>query len=397
MKELSSFAIYVHSPFCLKKCPYCDFNSIVSNNLKTDQEKFQQGLQKEIAFYSSLPFWKERACTSVYFGGGTPTALKTETIANILMTLNSNFTLANNAEITIETNPVTINCGVDYQTLRALGFNRLSIGAQSFSDKKLKQLGRLHNATDVISSYQSARKSGFENISLDLIFGTSEETLAQWKNDLIRAISLQPEHLSVYQLTYEDGSDLYNQLKTGEISALDDDLLATMYKSTQLILTEHGFEQYEISNYSLPDKESRHNLNYWARNDYLGLGPGAHSFSVNGNKTAPFGLRWANAKLLSAYLSATEKLGSAKFKEEVLSKTEVLTEIIFLGLRTINGVNLSAFEKIALTSFRQKFSTLIPSLVEQNLIVVHENSIAPTTRGFLFADYLAKEFVNSLG
>ncbi|HEX9917209.1 MAG TPA: radical SAM family heme chaperone HemW [candidate division Zixibacteria bacterium] len=323
-----SLSIYLHIPFCLSKCPYCDFASIpLDRNLV---EKYVSALLYEIKSFSSLKI------DTIYLGGGTPTVLKLEQLDKIMQVIKRDCTLTPNCEITIEANPNTLDEN-RIRGLRNMGFNRVSLGVQSFNDKELKNLSRIHSADQAIHSFNLLKAGGFENIGLDLIFGIPEQTLRSWKSSLKKAVGLSPQHISTYSLTIEKETKFYQMKKEGKIKLLTDEKVRQMYLWAIDYLTSKGYKQYEISNFSLPGFESKHNLNYWNHKEYLGFGASAHSFYKD--------KRWGNLRGVRKYIELMKKKGKAIQFEEKPSKEQLITEAIFLGLRKTEGIDLRQFQK----------------------------------------------------
>lgn len=323
--------IYIHIPFCVRKCPYCDFNSIAVKSLP--EERYVNALVDEIR--SRAEEFKGHAVETIYLGGGTPSLFSPSSISKILDEVTGHFTVTDDAEITIEANPNT----VDHKKLsafHALGINRLSLGVQSFNDDLLKVLGRIHTAPEAIVVFDQARAVGFENIGIDLIFGIPFQTIEDLGADLHQAITLHPEHISAYQLHLEEGTPLYQGVARGELVLPSEELQAEMFETAWAKLGEVGYEHYEVSNFALPGFGSRHNQRYWEGQEYLGIGAGAHSFLKSG-----WGTRWSNINDPLLYMERSEK---TEF-EESLKKEEAIEEAIFLGLRRKEGIDIKRFEE----------------------------------------------------
>ena len=328
--DMDTLGLYIHIPFCKSKCRYCDFCSFPSPKPHRI-EAYLDALCREIEAYGQKehPYYTDatsRSVDTVYFGGGTPTLLSPNALARVAETLRSTVRIAENVEITAECNPATAD--LDYfKALRTIGFNRLSIGAQSMQNSELKRLGRLHTADDVRKTVADARAAGFCNVSLDLMFGIPEQTEESLSNTLEEILSLSPDHLSVYGLQIEEGT--YFARHQNELSLPDEDTERAMYMQTVETLSKHGLHQYEISNFARPGRESQHNLRYWRRQDYIGLGLAAHSCMGS--------LRFSNTEALDRYLS-----GNRRETEERISSHDVLAEQVMLGMRLTEGVDFSA-------------------------------------------------------
>lgn len=312
-----NFGVYVHIPFCGKKCIYCDFASFVSKN-ETKKIYFDE-LEREI-----LSFNQEREVSTIYFGGGTPSSVDVACIEKVFNAIKSKFIIKKNAEITIECNPnsTDINKLIAY---KKMGFNRVSFGVQSLQDRTLKQMGRLHTAHDAIKAISDAKKAGFKNISADLMIGFSKQTLSKLKNDITVLSDLGVDHISLYMLQIEEGASLYAKLKNNEAEVLDEDKCEKIFSGAVEFLNKLGYSRYEISNFAKKGKQSRHNSHYWCLGEYVGFGLGAHSYLD--------GKRIANSNSLDGYYAQNKKV-------EELSVKEQITELIMLGLRCSFGVSL---------------------------------------------------------
>ncbi|MGL4980944.1 MAG: radical SAM family heme chaperone HemW, partial [Fusobacteriaceae bacterium] len=308
-------AIYIHIPFCLKKCSYCDFLSF-SGSKADEREQYVDYLIKEIKLYP------ENSYDTVYFGGGTPSILNPEQIKRILDVLK----IEEGAEVTLETNPKT----VDYEKLlkfKEVGINRLSIGVQSFNEKHLKNLGRLHKATEAEEIYNEARRAGFDNISLDLMFSLPEESQEELKEDLDKIFQLKPEHFSIYSLIWEEGTEIFKKLEKGEYQETENEIEAEMYKYIIAKSRDEGYNHYEISNFALPQKEARHNSKYWRNEEYLGIGLGASGYFQ--------GVRYKNIENFREYYDMIEDIKKPISETEIVEQTDKETYRNILGLRLL--------------------------------------------------------------
>jgi len=352
----TSLALYVHIPFCQAKCPYCDFNSYAG--LEGLIAPYVDALIAEMALWQELT--RDATLTTVFFGGGTPSFLPLAETERILAALRRSFRLESGAEITVEANPGSAD-SARLAGLRRLGFDRLSLGVQSFQDDELCLLGRIHSATEAHEAYRAARRAGFENVNLDLIYGLSGQPLAAWQRTLAEAIDLRPEHLSLYALTLEEGTPLATDVANGRLPAPDPDLAADMYLWAGETLAAAGYQQYEISNWALTGRRCRHNLVYWHNQPYLGLGAGAHSCLD--------GFRFATVRDPRQYVSevtATSAsapagglgrqvgrpstpgfLAALRHLETAIEVTDAraMTETVILGLRLVEGLSLTAFRR----------------------------------------------------
>ncbi len=324
---MNTLGLYIHVPFCKSKCRYCDFCSFP--HPKEDRiDAYLDALCREIESYGQEghPYFeavRTREVDTVYFGGGTPTLLSTDRLSRVMSTLKCVFSIADDAEITVECNPATADLA-NFQALRAMGFNRLSIGAQSMQDGELRLLGRLHTADDVRKTVADARKAGFRNVSLDLMLGIPAQTKEGLADTLSAILALAPDHVSAYGLQIEEGT--YFARHRDELPFPDEDTESAMYRMTASLLAANGISQYEISNFAHPGFESRHNLRYWRRLDYLGIGLAAHSCMGAD--------RFANTEDLDRYLT-----GAWQESREGISPHDILAETVMLGMRLAEGVD----------------------------------------------------------
>lgn len=312
--------IYIHVPFCKSRCIYCGFFSTVSLERR---DEYVEKVCRELGFRKD--YLKGEDIETIYFGGGTPSQLSTAQLRKILDAVLYIYNVREGAEITLEGNPDDLTLDFLHE-VRLLGFNRLSMGVQTFDDERLKFLHRRHSAEQALVAVENARKAGFENMSIDLMFGFPNQTLDEWKQDVSKAVNLGVEHISAYSLMYEDGTQLASKLDKGEIAEVDDELSLQMYQHLVEALRKAGYEHYEISNFAKPSYRSRHNSSYWHGVPYLGVGAGAHSYDGVS--------RQYNVDSLKGYL-----LGEEQIREE-LTESEKYNEYIFTGLRTCDGVAL---------------------------------------------------------
>ena len=324
-------SFYVHIPYCRSKCRYCGFNSVPAGD-NSILESYTRALVAEIR--SARPVKLDTFSDTVYFGGGTPSILSPQQLGEILAALRGLAPAAAGAELTVECNPETLDAG-KLAGLLDIGFNRLSLGMQSFDDALLALMGRPHDAARAVESFSLARAAGFANIGLDLIFALPGQTLDGWRRDLDRAIALGPEHLSLYALTYEPNSEFGILNAEGKIERVPEDVEADMYLAAIETVAAAGYGHYEVSNFARPGHRSRHNLNYWDCGDYLGFGAGAHSHLG--------GRRWANVTDPMEYVKKAEHGESVRGFEETLTRGQRLFEAVLLGLRMTEGIDLVAF------------------------------------------------------
>lgn len=371
-----NLALYLHIPYCVQKCPYCDFNSY-ANGINND---FVPALKEEIGIKSKNT--DQYQIGSVFFGGGTPTTLSSAQITGILDFCFKKFSIKSDCEISIEANPGT----VDYQylkTLRKSGFNRLSLGCQSFHDDLLKRIGRIHNCDDIYKSFSAAKKAGFENISLDLMFGLPGQTLEIWTDTLQKAAQLKPTHFSAYNLTIEKETPFYYQDLKGYPS---EEVQIKMYERAVEYLSQAGYIHYEISNFAMKGYECRHNKIYWNNNEYLGFGPGAASY-LNGTRSK-------NILLPEKYIQTLlDKKEIPLFEKETLDQKKSMGESLMLGLRMLRGINLRDFERRFGTSVDSEFGEKIRKLRDEQLLEYTDEVLKLTRKGILYSNEVFVELI----
>jgi len=380
-----AFALYVHFPWCRHVCPYCDFNVYAATAPSSDA--YVEAVAAEVGRYSRDPAWRGRPAETVYIGGGTPSLLLPDAVAALLGAARRAFGVAEDAEVTLEANPGTVTRD-RLAGYRESGVNRLSLGAQSFEDRHLRVLGRDHRAEDIAAAVADARAAGFENVSLDLIFGVPGETPAEWERDLRAAVALAPEHVSTYALTYEEGTPFHAWRASGRITAVPDDEEAVMAERAVATLEAAGLTRYEISSFARPGRAARHNLSYWDGSDYLGVGAGAHSFS----RTPCPGRRWMNERLPARYVAAIGGSGTAVATEERLTEAQARGEFVMTGLRRIAGVDDTAFARRFGTPLAAAFPQ-VARLIDEGLLERDRATLRLTRRGLAFADTVAASFV----
>jgi oxygen-independent coproporphyrinogen III oxidase len=380
-KENMDASLYIHVPFCLKKCGYCDFYS-----LPIDEELVQayiKGLQQEIKLYSQS---HQFVFKTVYLGGGTPSLLSPQQIELILTTLSKYFKIQDKFEFTLEVNPETVDKD-KLQDFYRLGVNRLSIGVQSFHDDELKFLGRIHNAGKAIFCIELSQEIGFNNISIDLIYAIPNQTIIKWQENLSLAIRLNPQHISMYGLTFEADTALEKRLRRGTFRRQPEEIERQMYLDAVSILAAHGFHQYEISNFAKEGLYSRHNQSYWDDSSYLGLGPSAHSFRDRHR-------HW-NVRSVQSYI---ELLNDAKLpieNQEQLTQEQQILEFIMLSLRKKSGLDFQLFQQKFKFDFQERYKHQLDKLnfySGSRLFQVDENSLWLSTEGFLLYDTICSYF-----
>lgn len=377
-----NWGLYLHVPFCLAKCAYCDFVSYPYD--PETAALYQTTLCREIALRGGEPPAGAVGPQSVFIGGGTPTVLPNGMLCGIIDELSARFPWAAGTEVTVEANPGT----VDREKLTALaaaGVNRLSIGMQAAQDRLLSFLGRLHRCSEVTRAVQTAREAGFDNLNLDLIFGVPGQTLEDWRCTLETALSLKPTHIAAYSLEIPRGTRLSALLERGLIRVCPEETELEMYRLTRSILAAHGYRQYEISNFARPGFECRHNLLYWDNGHYLGLGPAAHSHFR--------GRRRANERSINRYaerLAAGEK---PLEEEELLDKRTQMAETMFMGLRLLRGVNLEDFRERFGIGADEIYATEISRLTANGLIERAGKHLRLTEKGLPLANIVFTEFL----
>lgn len=376
-KELG---LYVHIPFCVKKCGYCDFLSWCGTS--EEKETYVQALLKEIESYRE--FARGYRVSTVFVGGGTPSVLEAGQMERVLGNIQEVFELEKKPEITLEMNPGTVT-EEKLQCYKENGVNRLSIGLQSVKNEKLEVLGRIHSYEEFLESYELARKAGFTNISVDLISSIPGQKLEEWKEELAALSALSPEHISVYQLIIEAETPFYEKYAEHEELLPDEEESREIYLWTGSFLKEQGYEQYEISNYAKPGKESRHNLKYWERGDYLGLGLGAASMVRN--------IRMSNTKDMKMYL---ERCGQPKtMREDVqfLEEARQMEEFMFLGLRKTRGVSRKEFRRIFGQEMDMVYEKALHKCLENGVLKEHKDRVYLSEEGVLLSNAVLSEFL----
>ena len=374
--------LYIHIPFCVRKCPYCDFYSLTDLSLKP---KFLKALLREMELVSS-----EGLCfDTLYIGGGTPSVYEYRDIAQIVGAVSQNFDLQPDSEITIEVNPGTVSIE-QLEGYREAGVNRINIGVQSFRQDNLDFLGRIHTASEACNAISDAHQAGFNKIGLDLIYGLPDQSKPDWLEDLRQAVEYKPAHLSCYMLTYEKGTPLHRNLKAGRVQSLADKSVRAHFESAIDFLEDHGYDQYEISNFARIGKDgephiSKHNLKYWTRVPYMGLGPSAHSFIEP--------QRYWNVSSINAYIDAIEFDRLPIAEREVLTREQEMIEAIYLGLRMTQGIDTVWFQQKFGSNFFETFKDVIADLEKRNLIKADVSHVALARQGRAFLDSIARMFV----
>ncbi len=391
-----SFGVYIHVPFCRSKCPYCDFYSVLLRD-NEKKEKYTDALVREIRSYKK--YFKEentehtfikQAPDSIYFGGGTPSVLEPIRIREMIKACDDTFGKSQDREVTLEANPRTVDRD-SLKGYKAMGVNRLSLGVQSFDDQILKKLGRTHKVSDVTEAFEAARAAGFKNISIDLIFGIEGQTMDSWEDSLRKALELDPEHISLYSLEFMPGTVFTRMLEEGRMQETDPEEDRTMYESAVGILTEAGYDHYEISNFAKPGFESRHNLKYWDLDDYAGFGPGAHSYMTD-LKTGQ-GQRYYHLPDLEGYIEKPEKVEMM----EPNGYADDMQEFTITALRLSRGIDKEEFLERFGQDFWEFYGDLahlqFKSFVDTGHATEDEETIRLTLKGFNVSNQILSLFV----
>lgn len=387
-KELE---IYIHIPFCVKKCAYCDFLS--GPAAPEEQKAYVQALIKEIR--AAACYRSRYEVTTIFFGGGTPSLLAGEQLDEIMRTIKESFPIREDAEITMEMNPGTAN-REKLKAYRQAGINRLSIGLQSANNQELKILGRIHTFETFLETYQMAREEGFDNINVDLMSALPGQTETSYEETVQKVLTLAPEHISSYSLIIEEGTpffEWYGKGETGNMPELpDEDTERCMYRRTKELLEEAGYYRYEVSNYALPGKECRHNIGYWERKDYLGFGIGAASLLEEN--------RFSNVRNRSVYVQALEQyegeevFAAIRTEKEVLSKEDQMSETMILGLRMMKGIAKDEFHKRFGKAMDEVYGDVLKKYIDWNLLeLTQDNRVRFTEQGISVSNIVLADFL----
>jgi len=370
-------SLYIHIPFCISKCIYCDFNSIVIKSQVVDE--YLKAVEKELQSAAG-----EYSFTTVFIGGGTPTVLNETQLDRLLSMISKHVDVTNLKEYTIEVNPGTLS---DEKTfiMKNSHVDRISIGIQSFNDRYLKLLGRIHSANEAKDVFFNVREKGFKNISIDLIYGYPAQSLNEWKKDLQECCKLDPEHISAYCLTYEQGTPIVKMTESGTLKKLSEEEELKMYEFTNDFLCDKGYNHYEISNFAKQGKECRHNTVYWENREYIGIGAGAFSY-VNGE-------RYCNIKNVKEYISSvTSKKNLICFSEKLPQKKRA-SEILIMALRMTSGISRKEFVQRSGFDLNELFEKQLNNLTQAGLINFDDERVRLTRKGLSVADSVMMEFV----
>ncbi|MEZ4677898.1 MAG: radical SAM family heme chaperone HemW [Caldilineaceae bacterium] len=399
--------LYIHIPFCAKKCPYCDFNTYAGLD-----DLFQQTVD---ALCLEMQNWQKalqrRPINTIFLGGGTPTILSPAQLSQLFTAIHRTFQVSETCEITCEANPGTVDRS-KFEVLRALGVNRLSIGVQSFQSDELQFLGRIHNATDVYRAFEAARSAGFTNINLDFIFGLPDQQPEAWQKTLTSALALAPDHLSLYSLIVEPNTPLHHWVESGKVAGTDDDLAADLFEMAMTTLADAGYTHYEVSNWARSQRYSErtptaplvceHNLIYWRNQEYLGIGPGAHShlqvLQPSGVVPAPIGpvpkRRWSNRKAVPGYVKRMQRGDSVEDYGENISTRLAMGETMMLGLRLLQeGVAFERFAAMHQVELTTVFADELRQLEAWGLITIDDTRVCLSPRGLLLGNQVFSYFL----
>lgn len=369
--------IYIHIPFCKSRCIYCGFYSTTLLDLR---KKYINAVCREMELrknYIREPF------STIYLGGGTPSLLDEAELTKLFLYINNVYDVDRNAEITMECNPDDITPEFT-NMLNRLPINRVSMGAQTFADSRLRLLHRRHNSDEVKHAVKLLREAGIKNISIDLMFGFPDESLSQWKEDISAALALNVEHISAYSLMYEEDTPLWKMLDTGKVKEIDEELSLTMFKELVCQLTDAGYEHYEISNFARPGYRSRHNSSYWHQVPYIGLGAAAHSFDLNSRQ-------W-NVADLKLYIEEINN-GIIPMEREELDNDTTFNDIITTALRTSDGINLNALETRLGKRYRNTLISAAGKHIEQGLLEIRHDRLRLTAEGIFISDMVMSDLM----
>lgn len=381
----NNLELYIHIPFCVKKCAYCDFLSGPASQERI--EKYVEALIGEIRTHKAGMHHENVNVTSIFFGGGTPSVLNGNQMQKIMNSVKDAFQIDINAEISMEANPGTVT-KEKLMAYRSAGINRISFGLQSANNDELKLLGRIHTFEEFLESYRLARECGFENVNVDLISAIPEQTVHSWEKSLNRIMALAPEHISAYSLIIEEGTpffELYGEGTAGEKDLPSEEEERVMYHHTDEILSNAGYHRYEISNYAKEGKECKHNLGYWDRQNYLGIGLGASSLINN--------VRFKNTDDLMFYLTHSKELEAIQEEKEVLSETEQMEEYVFLGLRKMQGISVGKFKEEFGKTLQECYGENIQRMIKESLLQEEEGFLRLTRKGIDISNYVFAEIL----
>jgi putative oxygen-independent coproporphyrinogen III oxidase len=385
---LPPFSLYIHIPYCVSKCPYCDFNSHVVQEIP--ERDYTDALLRELDHYGNLDDWRGRTVQSIFFGGGTPSTFRPASIGKLLAWVAATFPIDVDCEITLEANPGTVDSD-KFFGYRDAGVNRISVGVQSFQPKILKFLGRVHSADEARKALQVVRHAGFDNFNFDLIYANPDQTLAELEADLDEALEFNPPHLSAYNLTFEEGTPFHHEYRSGRMKSLSEEEEVAMAELIEERLVAAGLQRYEISNYAQSGRYSRHNVNYWRYGDYLGLGAGAHSYRTTASKEFA-GRRWSNEKNPGRYMTQVNQANRAVVEREEIDFAKAAGEFMFLGLRMTEGISINAFRARFAKNTREIFPQIF-DWIDGELLEEKRGFLRFTRKGLLVANSMFVQFM----
>lgn len=380
MKNTKTIGLYIHIPFCRQKCLYCDFPSWAGK--EGQMQGYVDALTKEIENRGKE--YADRKVVSVFFGGGTPTTLSIPMLEQLMQAVFANWDIAEDAEITTEANPGTLD-GEMASALKRMGFNRLSMGVQAWQNRLLRDLGRIHTIETFQENLKAVREAGFTNINTDLMFALPNQTMADWQETVKNIVAMNPEHISAYSLIIEEGTPFYDRYEKGELKPAEEELDREMYHWAVDYLAEHGYEQYEISNFAKKGRQSRHNRIYWQAEEYLGMGLGSHSYMA--------GERFHNIYDLQKYMQADGDVSLLKEEVEVITEEDALAEFMFLGLRLTEGVSFARFRERFGRKMKNIYGEQIEELEKDGLLQEDEKGIRLTARGVDISNFVFEKFL----
>ena len=380
-----NISLYIHFPFCVRKCLYCDFNSLADSPV--NPAEYVAAVEREMGVRAERLTVPVTAPT-LYFGGGTPSLMAPDLVARLIESATRLYGLADDAEITIEANPGTLTAA-KLAGYRAAGVNRISLGVQSFNDTLLERLGRIHSAHEAVEAFAMAREAGFGNIGIDLIHSLPGETLAHWRADLARAVTLGPEHISAYGLTVEEGTPFHDLEREGRLLPPGEEESLEMFRQTAEFLRGREYEHYEISNFARPGFRSRHNQVYWRRGNYIGFGAGAHSFLG----TSGCGVRWRNTLSPGAYRQVICRALLPEEELTTITERDAMAEFFFLGLRMLEGVDLELFRREFGLTAEDAYPGVLERLLAEGAVECPEGFLRLTETGLRLANQVFMRFI----
>ncbi len=386
MSHVYMLSIYIHIPYCLKKCAYCDFYSVPASGGSVPEGEYLRACLEQLRRESERNGLKGRDLTSIYFGGGTPSILSPDFFKRMLDEIEKTLSVVGDIEISCEVNPATVDEKWFFD-VKKIGINRISIGVQSFNSKLLKILGRVHSSEDAMRTIAEAQDVGFKSIGLDLMYGIPSETILELEDDIRTAMTFQPEHISAYQLTVEDDTPLKVAMDRSEIKLPSDEASLKQMRIVARMLDRVGWNRYEISNYAKSGFESKHNMNYWNYGEYLGVGAGATSFIRS--KGECFGRRYARVRDVKQFIE-----GIVRFDEdEILDVKTAMSEFMFMGLRMIDGVDPDSFKELFGKDLYEVYGETLAKLVDDDLLRKVNSKLCLTPKGIEISNYVFEKFI----